>query len=49
MTHVERNDPYSKHNGCPQAEKYRFAAGCLMSSKSIIELGCGLGYGVKIL
>ena len=50
MPHVERNDPYHKSGeNTPQVKKYKFAAERLNKAYPVVDLGCGLGYGVKIL
>jgi SAM-dependent methyltransferase len=46
----ERNDPYAGHGeDAPQVRKYKFAAEKLNKEFPVVDLGCGLGYGVKIL
>jgi len=50
MAHVERNDPYQKRGiSAPQAQRYLFAAKMLDKFNTVADLGCGYGYGVKIL
>lgn len=49
MKHLERNDPLkTKGLNCPQALKYEFAYNKLKDRNNIIDLGCGLGYGIQI-
>ena len=49
MGHVERNDPLKRKGpNSPQVLKYEFAYEKLKDAKNVVDLGCGLGYGLKI-
>jgi len=48
MPHEERNDALRRNNKIA-VQRYQFAINCLGPNKTVIDYGCGMGYGCHML